>query len=211
MEQTVNRGRTIMSEGSTADTTEGKLVSINEFSLWKDFRSGDVSAYSLIYRKYFFALYSYGKKFSTDKELIEDCIQDLFVKIWNNRENLADTTSIKYYLFVSLKRKLVDALKSPGIRLKSEEDVVDFEMSDSSEADNEAAHFQRDRVLKAMTRLSKHQQKILEMKFYQNQSNQEIATHLGITIQSVYNLVFKTLRSLRKQMHAVLWLFLLNW
>ena len=46
---------------------------------------------------------------------------------WNNREDLNDTTSIKYYLFISLKRKLVDVLKSPGIRLKMEEDVVDFE------------------------------------------------------------------------------------
>src|SRR5438477_8459552 len=104
--------RMLMNEEAAAKVPEGKLVSINEFSIWNDFRSGDPSAYSLIYRKYFFALYSYGKKFSSDKELIEDCIQDLFIKIWNNRDNLNDTTSIKYYLFISLKRKLVDALKS---------------------------------------------------------------------------------------------------
>lgn len=201
----------LLSEGGVAKNPESKLVSINEFSLWKDFRSGDVSAYALIYKKYFFTLYSYGKKFSSDKELIEDCIQDLFVKIWNNREDLNDTTSIKYYLFISLKRKLVDVLKSPGIRLKIQEDVIDFERGDYTADDNEASHFQRERILKAMTKLSKHQQKILQMKFYQNQSNQEIATHLGITIQSVYNLVFKTLRSLRKQLHIALWLLLVNW
>lgn len=201
----------LLSEGGVAKNPESKLVSINEFSLWKDFRSGDVSAYALIYKKYFFTLYSYGKKFSSDKELIEDCIQDLFVKIWKNREDLNDTTSIKYYLFISLKRKLVDVLKSPGIRLKIQEDVIDFERGDYTADDNEASHFQRERILKAMTKLSKHQQKILQMKFYQNQSNQEIATHLGITIQSVYNLVFKTLRSLRKQLHIALWLLLVNW
>jgi RNA polymerase sigma factor (sigma-70 family) len=188
----------------------GKVVSINEYSLWKDFKSGDLSAYSVIYRKYFFMLYNYGKKISDDRELIEDCIQDLFIKIWNNRENLNETTSIKYYLFTSLKRKLLDTLKSPHQRLKTDKDVMDFEITDTSDFDDEAFLGQKEKILNAMTGLSKHQQRLLQMKFYRNQSNQEIAEELGITIQSVYNSVFKTLRSLRKQLQLVLWFVLLH-
>ncbi|MBA4055252.1 MAG: hypothetical protein C0490_11105, partial [Marivirga sp.] len=189
---------------------DGKLISLNEYRLWKDFKSGDVAAYSQIYRRYFFVLYGYGKKISNDNELVKDCIQDLFIKIWNNRENLNDTTSVKFYLFTSLKRKLIDTLKSPSQRLRSEEDIMDFEITDTSVFDDEASNWQKERVLNAMNKLSKHQQRLLQMKFYRNQSNQEIAEELGITIQSVYNSVFKTLRTIRKQLMIVLLITLFN-
>jgi RNA polymerase sigma factor (sigma-70 family) len=162
----------------------------------------------MIYRKYFFALYNYGKKLSSDHELIKDCIQELFVKIWNNRENLNETTSIKYYLFTSLKRKLLDVLKSPHVRLKAEEDLMDFDQEDGSVADEEVVHWQKEKVLKALSTLSDHQQKLLHMKYYKELSNKEISDELGITIQSVYNAVFKALRSLRKQMQTLLLIML---
>jgi RNA polymerase sigma factor (sigma-70 family) len=192
-------------ENTSAERTpEAKLISINDYLLWKNFKAGDLSAYSLIYRKYFFVLFSYGKKISSDNELIKDCIQDLFIKIWNNRENLSDTTSVKYYLFTSLKNKLLDALESPNRRLKSDEDVLEFETIETIDSNDDAFYSQKERIFKAINKLSKHQQKVLEMKFYKNKSNHEIANELGITIQSVYNSVFKTLRSIRKQLQVVI-------
>ncbi len=179
---------------------DAKLVSMNDYALWKSFKSGDLSAYSLIYRKYFFVLFQYGKKISDDKELVKDSIQDLFIKIWNNRENLSDTTSVKYYLFTSLKHKLLDVLESPSQRLKMEMNVMDFEISDESNSDDDPFFSQKERIFKAINKLSKHQKNVLDLKFYKNQSNQEIANELGITIQSVYNSVFKTLRSIRKEL-----------
>jgi RNA polymerase sigma factor (sigma-70 family) len=188
--------------------SESRSISMNDYILWKEFKSGDLAAYAMIYRKYFFALYNYGKKLSSDHELIKDCIQELFVKIWNNRENLNETTSIKYYLFTSLKRKLLDVLKSPHVRLKAEEDLMDFDQEDGSVADEEVVHWQKEKVLKALSTLSDHQQKLLHMKYYKELSNKEISDELGITIQSVYNAVFKALRSLRKQMQTLLLIML---
>ena len=128
----------------------------------------------------------------------------------NNRENLNETTSIKYYLFTSLKRKLLDTLKSPHVRLKAEEDFADFDVEDGSIQDDEVRHWQKEQVLKAMSSLSGHQRKLLHMKYYRELSNKEISDELGITIQSVYNAVFKALRSLRKQMQTIV-LLLLSW
>jgi RNA polymerase sigma factor (sigma-70 family) len=186
------------------------VVSINDYVLWRNFKAGDLSAYSLIYRKYFFVLFSYGKKISSDKELVRDCIQDLFIKIWNNRENLSDTTSVKYYLFTSLKHKLLDALESPSQRLRSDEEVMDFETIDDSQLHDDSSFSQKEKILKAINKLSKHQQKVLDLKFYKNKSNHEIAHELGITVQSVYNAVFKTLRIIRKQLQIIFIFVLIN-
>jgi RNA polymerase sigma factor (sigma-70 family) len=182
----------------------GKLVSLSDYQLWKEFRAGDLAAYSLIYRKYFFILFNYGKKISPNHELVKDCIQDLFVKIWNNRENLNDTTSIRYYLLTSLKRKLFDTLESTNNRFLSGPDLTELEMTEAVQEENEYVSNQKEKVFHALKKLSKHQQRILQKKFFEDQSNQDIAADLNITVQSVYNLVFKSLRSLRKQLRIIL-------
>lgn len=186
-------------------------VSLNEFALWQDFKSGNMEAYAVVYSKYFFLLYSYGKKVCDDHELVKDCIQDLFIKIWNNRENLGDTNSIKYYLFTSLKRKLLDTLATPHIRFSSTTDLFNEDIQEliAEESGDDIGSEDKAKVLKALTKLSRHQQKLLNMKFYRNLSNQEISEEMGITLQSVYNAVFKALRSLRSQL-SITFLLLLN-
>lgn len=188
---------------------ELQSISMNEYVLWKEFKAGNLAAYSLIYRKYFFVLYNYGRKLNDDQELIKDCVQDLFIKIWDNRENLTDTTSIKYYLYTSLKRKLLDHLRSPHLKNKVEDGITEFEKLSLEEGDEEVLHWQKEKVLKALDKLSKHQQKLLHLKYYKNLSNKEISQELGITIQSVYNAVFKALQSIRKKLHFILWLVVL--
>jgi RNA polymerase sigma factor (sigma-70 family) len=85
---------------------------------------------------------------------------------------------------------------------------MDFDQEDGSVADEEVVHWQKEKVLKALSTLSDHQQKLLHMKYYKELSNKEISDELGITIQSVYNAVFKALRSLRKQMQTLLLIML---
>lgn len=181
-----------------------KSVSFDDYSLWKDFKNGDVDAYALIYQKYFFVLFNYGKKMCQDHDLIKDCIQELFIKIWNNRENLSETTSIKYYLFTSLRRKLLDVLRKPRVEMTSDHDVDGAGLLDIPQDEEEdGGIMQKDKVAQALNRLSQHQQKLLDLKFQKNLSNQEIAEELGISIQSVYNAVFKALRSIRKHLSSV--------
>jgi RNA polymerase sigma-70 factor (ECF subfamily) len=68
----------------------------DEKQLWRAFRSGDSEAYAQLYDAYFEVLYRYGKKITSDTFLVEDCIQDLFVALWRNRETLSDLMSPKF-------------------------------------------------------------------------------------------------------------------
>ncbi|MCD8164698.1 MAG: hypothetical protein LUE93_00260 [Bacteroides sp.] len=72
--------------------------------IWNDFRSGNQKAFSLLYEYYFDILYRYGMKFVSDENIVKDSIQDLFIKIYNNRDNLSSTTEPKFYLLFSLKK-----------------------------------------------------------------------------------------------------------
>ncbi len=178
-----------------------------EQNLWLAFKSGDPAAYALIYRRYFNLLFDYGKKLSLDQELIKDCIQELFIKIWNNRQNLSDTTSVKYYLFTSLKRKLLDTLKSAYVKQSAGHHPIHSDLINlipATDNDDEVYTIRKEQLQSAIARLSSHQQRLLQLKFYKNLSNKEIADELGITMQSVYNATFKALRTLKKQVAAPL-------
>ena len=85
---------------------------INHPGTWDDFKRGDWEAYTLLYNTYFHALNNYGHKFCRDKDLIEDTIHDLFVRLWMTKEKLGNPVSIKNYLFKSFRNILFRKMKS---------------------------------------------------------------------------------------------------
>jgi DNA-directed RNA polymerase specialized sigma24 family protein len=81
------------------------------FSLWQAFQRGNRDAYRSFYNDYFGMLNNYGSKFSNNRELIEDAIHDLFVRLWTSREQLSTPPSIKNYLLKSLRNTLLRKMK----------------------------------------------------------------------------------------------------
>ena len=91
---------------TTTRPVASTVTEVDEMALWRAFKSGDQAAFARMYQCYSRVLYGYGFRVTHDAALIEDCIQDLFIELWRTRENLSDTTSIKFYLFRSLRRRI---------------------------------------------------------------------------------------------------------
>ncbi len=177
-----------------------------EAQLWRAFKSGDESAYIVIYQKYFRVLYGYGSKICADPETVKDCIQDLFIDLWNRRMHLADTDSITFYLWASLKRRIVKVLA------KAHHSGADdsYPLLHSSEPDaevvliaEEIAAEQGERIVWAMQKLSKRQREAIRLKYYQHLSNEEIARQMSIQVEAVYNLISKALSCFRKSVNRI--------
>ena len=73
---------------------------------WLRFISGDSDAFSDLYDQYADVLYAFGMRYSTDRDLVKDCIHDLFIDLHGYRKNLAQEVNVKFYLLKSLRRKL---------------------------------------------------------------------------------------------------------
>ena len=71
---------------------------------------GDEQAYSWLYRTYVQLLYNYGSHFTMDHELIKDCIQEVFTRIYKNRKTLSLPDNARVYLLISLKNCILNAL-----------------------------------------------------------------------------------------------------
>ena len=90
--------------------------------------------FSQLYDKHVDSLFSFGSKFTSDRELIKDCIQDVFVKLFNKKEALDKVCNIESYLYVSLRNRINDEFRRQ-VRL-SDEEITDYNTRRLAEQNN---------------------------------------------------------------------------
>ena len=168
--------------------------------IWENFLCGDDEAYTYIYREYSQALYAYGMHFTSDKGLVEDCIQDVFIKIFQNRRHLQSTDNIKLYLFIALKNKLFNIFRKDikYSQIDSLEPVFAAEYTIEDEIiENEREQFLNEKMIRMLEVLSPRQKEIIYYRFVEGLSYEEICQIIYMNYQSTQNLIQRSLKKLR--------------
>ena len=180
---------------------------MDETHLWNKFRSGDRAAFEEIYRNEVELLLRYGRKFSNNDQLVEDCIQDLFVYLWQRRDHLGETDSVRKYLLVAIRRRIIKKLSTKKKRFSDREiDDYDFSAEINFEDEiisEEISREQRLFLSRAFDELSKRQKEVIYLKYYGGLNNKEIGEVMGINYQSVRNLTSRALAALREGFPAL--------
>jgi RNA polymerase sigma factor (sigma-70 family) len=180
----------------------------DEYALWNDFRKGNLEAFNAIYYKYIRVLYNYGSKITPDGSLVEDCIQDLFIELWQKRQILSETTSIKFYLFKSLNRKIVRKLETEK-RLSIKRTLTEnyhFEVAFSHEfhlVTMQIDEEQKENLNKALQTLTPRQKEAIYLKYYEKLSFEEVSVIMAINVKATYKLVTRALDMLRKNIQKI--------
>jgi RNA polymerase sigma factor (sigma-70 family) len=185
---------------------EIELIQMNlettDYMLWEDFRKGDKQALSSIYFLYVNQLYRYGKKFSTDDELIKDLIQDLFFDLIRTRSTLGSTDHIYFYLIKSLRRRLAQHVS--GSRKK------EWSLEDSGFLEANIVYSFEDELIKkeelsqkeknvqiALSELSPKQREIIYYRYTCDFEYEQICELMSMKYDSARKMVFRALKSLR--------------
>jgi len=176
----------------------------DEAMLWLQLIKGDRDAFASIYRLHNISLIAYGLKLCPDRDILKDQIQELFVELWHSRENLSPTNSVKFYLFRALRNKLIRQEKNHHsrnamIRWVSRLNSTLLEQPVETAIVEKEIHESHMALLKeALKELSVRQQEVIQLRFYQGFSNQEIADLMNMNYQSVSNLLYKALCRLKE-------------
>ncbi|HEX4372647.1 MAG TPA: sigma-70 family RNA polymerase sigma factor [Puia sp.] len=177
-----------------------------EANLWLLFKNGNRNAFAEIYKIHINSLLAYGAKICSDEEILKDNIQDLFIELWNGRGNLANVECAKFYLIKSLRYKLIRAEKKRQLYIStdsiSDENIYKrVEVSVESEIiEKETRNSQINTVRKAIHILSKRQQEVIQLRFYQGFTNEQIAELMQMNYQSVSNLIYSSLCRIKKNL-----------
>lgn len=187
----------------------------NDLNLWNDFLNGNNQALSMIYLQHANALYDYGCKFSNDKSLVKDCIQDVFSILIKNRKNLSPTNNIQLYLFKALKRKLIREMQKKN-RFEEiiDSNSVDFKVvfSNLNSGELELDKQKQKLLEQALAELTARQKEAIYLRFTRELDYKEISSILDLNYQSARALIHRAINKLReilqvnkKQFNQFLW------
>ncbi|WP_020605382.1 RNA polymerase sigma factor [Spirosoma spitsbergense] len=170
--------------------------------LWQLYREGDKQALGHLVERYYRALKHYGLKFMVDESVVEDCLQELFLQLWQNRAQINATVSVKHYLFKALRHHILQHLRSQK-RMPIQE--LDWDISIADETDSETLFIQQESLIQLthalqaqLDSLPAREREALYLRYYGDLSIPEIAEVMNVNRQSVSNFLQKAITKLRK-------------
>lgn len=161
-----------------------------------EIRSGNENSFRSIFHAYYENLCQYAFTLLRDMDDAEDVVQSTFVKIWEKRQTLMITQSLRAYLYKSVYHQCINHIEYRSVRSKfSEKNQVDkaAEIQHPEVFPNEL----EDRISAAISALPKQCRTIFMMSRYQEMKYAEIAKALDISVNTIENQISKALRVLR--------------
>lgn len=185
--------------------------------LWSRFKGGDDEALTLIYTSNSRKLYLYGLKFTKNKTIIEDSIQDLFADLVRTRKKLGDANNIRVYLLVSFKRKLFHQLeKEKRYNLEQNDEGFVFDITYSVEHDiirQESSDIKLRSLNEALEQLTPRQKEAVYLRFTEELEYIEVARIMEMSVEACRNIVCKAIKSLKdsiKERATILFFYFKN-
>jgi RNA polymerase sigma factor, sigma-70 family len=171
---------------------------------WEQFMGGDQAALSQIFLEFHDDLFNYGMKLSANDDIVKDSIQDLFLKLWKNRQNLDKVKVIKPYLFKSLRHHIFDSIElRKSLRLTDEESDRAFEVVYSHEdflIDEQISTETRDKVIQALNQLTPRQREAIYLRYFEELEFSTVAQVMEMNVQSVRNTIHRGMQVMRDLM-----------
>jgi len=164
-------------------------------------RGGDEYAYSKLYEKYASKIYNISRKMGLLHEDAEGVVQDVFMKIWRNRENLDSSLSFNAYI-ISIVRSIVFKQSRKRARfLAFQHYAITYWPGESNETEEYVIFSDLDELSsKAIDELPTKQKQVFMMKNFEHLTNEEIAERLKLSTRTVENQIYRATKSLREKL-----------
>ncbi|WP_106830323.1 RNA polymerase sigma factor [Parabacteroides pacaensis] len=178
---------------------------------WERFQQGDPQAFSHLYKLYAQWMFSYGIYFTSDRELVKDCIHEVFVRIYTKRKHLS-LGNIKFYMIKSLRNELYNIFRDNRETCNIEEEALAFSPVYSVEdmyIENERQAGISEKVVQMLATLTPHQKEVIYYRFIEGLSIKEISVLMDMNYQSVQNLIQRSITKLRKEFAEIILLLLI--
>lgn len=175
---------------ATKDFSEQLLVS--------ELKNGNEKAFRKLYDFYYQDIYGYSISLLKSKELAEENVQDVFLKIWMHRENLNLEQSFKSYLFTIARNQAFNLLNKAANNVLLKEEVFYTSEKSHDEGDYSIREADCKKLKKqAIKQLPPKRKRIFKMSRKEGKTYEEISQELGISVNTVKSQMSKALESMR--------------
>lgn len=165
------------------------------------YRQGDQNAFMSLYDMYAEMLLNYGLCITSDKELVKDCVQDVFIKLISKSQDL-QVTKVTSYLLISLRNRLLDEFRRKNYM--TETAVEDIRISSTTVEDVENSYILDESSLNnvrkvqiLMDELTPRQRQVFTLYYIEQRKYEDICDIMQMNYHSVRNLVHRGMLKLR--------------
>jgi len=149
----------------------------------EEIRQGNEQVYRSLFDNYYPSLMRFAHRFIFDKDACMDLVQDVFVTLWEKREE-QEIKSLKWYLHTAVKNKCLVYVRNLGIKDKHQVYVLDSYLSEHSDEDILDPDLVKE-VKNALDQLPKEMKRIFRLKYVHGLTMAEIAEDLDISVSTV--------------------------
>lgn len=176
-----------------------------EKMLFEKIQKGDIAAFETVFHRYYGFLCLYASRILNDREAAEEIVQDFFVRMWEKKENLSIETSLKSYLFRSVKNQCLNIIQHEKIKSKYAEKVRSENIVDDEDpyVETELAR----KIEESINSLPEKRREIFRLSREEGLKNREIAEKLNISVKTVETQITLAIRSLREQLKKFMLIF----
>lgn len=166
--------------------------------LIRRFKRGDMKAFRKIYDTYCEPLFRFANSYLKDSFEAEEIVQDVFLKVWEKRDEVDEQKSFKSYLYRITVNKVFNELKHRVVKQKYEQHALNFDQVTSETPESSIQFQELNKQLDILlTKLPEQQRTIFIMSRWKGLTNAEIAENLSLSIRTVENQIYRAAKFIK--------------
>lgn len=174
-----------------------------EFVL-KNLANDDTKALEELFNYYYPRLYKFSKSFFKLDDGIEDILQEVFVKIWNNRANIRSSETFSPFLFTLTRNLLLNELRRRLNNQKTKDKISRLTVSDEFEAFEKLEYGElKDTVDSIVSKLPEKQREVFLLSRNEGLPHNEIAEKLKISTKTVEYHIHQSTRTIKEKLNQL--------
>lgn len=167
-------------------------------------RNGDKQTFTELYNQYWKQVYNFSRLYLTSAEAAEEVVQEVFIKLWEFRENISEDQNLKGLLFITTRNLIFNKhRKSVNEEFYRMTVLAALEKSYDIEEEIEANDL-REYIDQLIEDMPPRRREIFNLSRKEHKSYKEIAEQLGISEKTVENQISEAIKYLKKNIVMLL-------
>ncbi len=175
----------------------------NQQFILNELQKGNERAFDTIFKQYYKPLCQFSYSLIKDQDTAENLVQEVFVKLWEKRENITKIDSLLSYLMGMVRNQSIDFLRKEKANSKIYNQLRPENSENTTEEQISKNEFE-EKLLKSILNLPERCRTAIEMSRFEGFSNKEIALKMEISVKGVEALIGRSLKLLRYELQEFL-------
>ena len=174
---------------------------IRDTEIIRRIRQGDKAEFESLFRSSYVSLVRYAKTLIKDHDTAEEIVQDLFFRLWQDKEKLNIESSLNGYLFRSVHNKCLHYIEHNRV-IERHAEEMSYSQSESQESPSDILNYKelQEKIASILERLPERCGKIFTMSRFEGLKYSEIADKLSVSIKTVEANMGRALKEFRKEL-----------